>query len=169
THMHNFITRLNYESTIALKQYGHVRYLKNMSDAFLKYLLFTEEAKLTARVQGNESFVREFTERGPRDQHGRSLRDFDLRTRLFKYPCSYLIYTDAFEALPTAMKEHLYQRLWDILAGGDRSAAFASLSEQTRRDILEILIATKPGLPAYWKLQNGTNARAAAADAKPRS
>jgi hypothetical protein len=151
THMHNFITRLNYESKIALQQYGHVRYLKTISEAFLKYLLFTEETPLTAQIQGDPQFVREFSERGPRDKQGRSLRDFDLKTRLFKYPCSYVIYSDAFDALPGPMKEHLYKRLWEILSGQDTTPAFASLDSKTRRDILEILTATKEGLPSYWK------------------
>jgi hypothetical protein len=151
THMHNFITRLNYESTMALKQYGHVRYLKSISEAFLKYLLFTEEAKLAAPVQGDPQFVREFTERAARDKQGRSLRDFDLTTRLFRYPCSYVIYSEAFDALPEPTREHLYKRLWEILTEQDTSPTFASLDSKTRRNILEILMATKPGLPSYWK------------------
>jgi hypothetical protein len=153
THMHNFITRLQYESKLALQQYGHVRYLKTVSEAFLKYLLFTEEAKLTAPVSGDPQFVREFVEKGPQDGSGRSLREFDLRTRLFKYPCSYVIYTEAFDALPGPTKEHLYKRLWEILNGQDVSGAYATLDAKTRRAILEILIATKPGLPGYWKPQ----------------
>lgn len=153
THMHNFITRLHFESKIALQQYGHVRYLKTVAEAFLKYLLFTEEAKLTAPVSGDPQFVREFTEKGPRDSRGRSLRDFDLNTRLFKYPCSYLIYTEAFDALPGPMKDHLFKRLWEILNGQDATGNFASLDAKMRREILEILIATKPGLPDYWKAQ----------------
>lgn len=151
THMHNFLTRLNYESTIAMKQYGHVRYLKSVSEAFLKYLLFTEETPLTAPVKGNERFTQDFAARGPRDAKGRSLRDFDLKTRLFKYPCSYLIYSDAFAGLPAPMKEHIYQRLFDILTGKDSTPGYASLDPATRRDILEILKATKTDLPAYWR------------------
>ena len=150
-HMHNFITRLNYETTMQLKQYGHVRYLKNTAESFLKYLLFAEEAALTNNVQGSAEFAKTFTSRGPRDKRGRSLRDFDLQTRLFKYPCSYLIYSDAFDALPVAMKEHLYSRLWEILSGKDQSATYASLSAATRRAIREILAETKRDLPDYWK------------------
>jgi len=150
-HMHNFITRLNYETTMQLKQYGHVRYLKNTAESFLKYLLFAEEAPLTNTVQGSAEFVKDFTSRGPRDKRGRSLRDFDLQTRLFKYPCSYLIYSDAFDALPAPMKEHLYSRLWEILTGKDQSATYASLNPSTRRTIREILAETKRDLPAYWR------------------
>jgi hypothetical protein len=151
THLHNFITRLQYEATMALQTYGHLNYLKNISEAFLKYLLFTEEAPLTAAIRGTSGFVKDFATLGPRDRQGRSLRDFDLQTRLFKHPCSYLIYSEAFEALPEKMKAHLYQRLWDILSGKDTNPDFEKLTSDDRRAILEILCDTRPGLPDYWK------------------
>jgi len=151
THMHNFITRLNYAATIALQQYGHVNYLKSINDAFLKYLLFTEEAPLTAPITGTSDFAHWFATRGPTDRQGRSLRQFDLQTRLFKYPCSYLIYSEAFEDLPAAIKEALYQRLWDILSGHDTSPDFEGISVESKHAILQILLDTKTGLPAYWK------------------
>jgi hypothetical protein len=151
THMHNFITRLGYEATLAVHQYGHVNYLKSATEAFLRYLLFTEEAALTEPVAGASDFSREFAAQGPRDRAGRSLREFDLRTRLFKYPCSYLIYSDGFDRLPDKMKERLYHRLWEILSGSDSGPDFQRLLPATRRAILEILVDTKPGLPAYWK------------------
>jgi len=96
THMHNYITRLNYEATMALQTYGHLNYLKNVIEAFLKYLLFTEETPLTAAIHGSSPFAKDFTARGPRDKRGRSLRDFNLHSRLFKHPCSYAC--DHFEA-----------------------------------------------------------------------
>ena len=151
THMHNFITRLHYESTMALQSYGHLKYLRGVSESFLKYLLFTEETPLTSAVSGTSPFAKEFAEMGPRDRRGRSLRDFDLQTRLFKYPCSYLIYSEAFDRLPEQMKAHLYQRLWEILTGKDKTAEFASLTPETRQAIVEIVRETKPGLPDYWK------------------
>jgi hypothetical protein len=156
THMHNFITRLNYEATMHLQQYGHVRYLKNTAESFLKYLLFAEEVTLTNSIHGSAEFAKDFTSRGPRDQRGRSLRDFDLHTRLFKYPCSYLIYSDAFDALPAPMKEHLYQRLGAILSGKDQSATYASLSLATRQAIREILAETKGDLSDFWKKESVT-------------
>lgn len=151
THMHNFITRLNYESTIALRQYGHINYLKNILEAFVRYLLFAEEAAFGSSIQGSPAFARRFEDRGPKDQQGRSLRQFDLQTRLFKYPCSYLIYSKAFDQLPTKVKESLYQRLWDILSGKDASETYQHLSAETKKAILEILADTKTDLPAYWK------------------
>ncbi|HAM73748.1 MAG TPA: hypothetical protein DCM86_19100, partial [Verrucomicrobiales bacterium] len=92
-----------------------------------------------------------FAAQGPCDHQGRSLRQFDLQTRLFKYPCSYLIYSDAFDALPDKLRERLYQRLFDILTGKDSGADFASIPGPTRQAVLEILRETKKGLPDYWK------------------
>jgi len=151
THMHNFITRLNYDSTIALKQYGHVRYLRSATEAFVRYLLFAEEAPLTSPVRGNSAFAREFAAQGKRDRRGRSLRDFDLNTRLFKYPCSYLIYSEAFEALPKEIREKIYARMFEILSGKDPGADYQKLSPESRRGVLAILADTKPGLPPEWK------------------
>jgi len=152
THMHNFLTRLNYESTIALQQYGHINYLKNITEGFLRYLLFTEEAPLGSPVRGSENFTRGFSAKGPRDKQGRSLREFDLQTRLFKYPCSFLIYSDAFESLPDVVKTRIYQRLWDILSGKDTAAEWQKIPDETRQAIREILADTKPDLPGYWKV-----------------
>jgi hypothetical protein len=149
-HMHNFLTRLNYEATIALQQYGHINYLKNVIEAFLKYLLFVEEAPLTSPVKGSDAFATRFADVGPKDRQGRSLRQFDLQTRLFKHPCSYLIYSDAFDALPDKLKARIYERLWDILNGNDSSEAFQALAPESRRAIREILAETKKDLPACW-------------------
>jgi hypothetical protein len=151
THMHNYITRLHYEAQIALKQFGHLNYMKSKIDAFLRYMLFTEEAVLTEPVRGSTAFARNFAAAGPRDKKGRSLREFDLQTRLFKYPCSYLIYSEPFQALPKELREIVYQRLWKILNGEDASADFRNLPTERRVAVREILAQTKAGLPKYWK------------------
>lgn len=151
THMHNFITRLNFETAITLHTYGHIRYLKHIEESFLKSLLFTEEAPLTNAVSGDAKFAEIFENTGPKDRLGRSLRQFDLQTRLFKYPCSFLIYSEAFESLPDVMKQDLYQRLYDILTRKDTNPEFQNVSAASRQAILEILRDTKPGLPEYWK------------------
>lgn len=151
THMQNFLTRLNYEGTIALKQYGHVRYLKSITEAFVKYLLFAEEAEMKAPIQGNSSFARDFMAAGPRDSKGRSLRQLNLKSRLFEFPCSYTIYSDAFDALPKPIKEKVYARLFEILSGKETSADYQKLTPESRRAIMEILADTKPDLPSEWR------------------
>ena len=150
THMHNYITRLNYEATMMLKTYGHVKYLRSVLEGFLKYMLFTEEAPLHQRVRGTSPFESEFEKLGPFDNRGRSLREFDLEKRMFKYPCSFLIYSEAFDALPIEARERVYERLYEILSGQDQSEAFARLSATDRQNILEILRDTKKDLPEYW-------------------
>lgn len=151
THMHNYLARLNYEATIALKTYGHVNYLRSIVDGFVRYLLFVEEAPLTAKVTGASTFQADFEKLGRKDSKGRSLREFDLSERMFKYPCSYLIYSEAFDSLPSPVKEKVYARLFDVLTGKESSEAYEALSSDSRRAILEILAETKSDLPDYWK------------------
>ena len=165
--MHNLITLANYQAKIAVhyarainKALGEpentisestARRFQGPAEDLVKYMLFVEEAPLSEPVQGTTTFARDFTARGPRDKQGRSLRDLNLKTRLLEYPCSYLIYSKAFDALPALVKDHVYRRLWDVLTGKDQSPEFARRTPEERKAILEILRDTKPGLPEYWK------------------
>jgi hypothetical protein len=166
TEMHNRLTRANFQTRQALydeaefnKALGRpadyrsdstLRRIKNAGEPVVQYMLFCEEAPLTDPIKGLSGFAEEFVKRGPRDGQGRSLRDFDLKRRLFAYPCSYVIYSEAFEALPVAVKDYVLRRLWEVLSGKDASKEFAHLSTADRQAILEILRATKPNLPDYW-------------------
>ena len=93
-------------------------------------------------MKGTSDFAAEFAARGPFDSHGRSLRQFDLQRRLFRYPCSFLIYSDAFMAMPDGVKSRVWKRLDEILSGADMSAKFAHLSPEDRDAIREILLET---------------------------
>ena len=124
----------------------------------VKYMLFADEAPLTAPVTGVSTFTMTFPQRGPRDKQGRSLRDFDLKTRLFRYPLSYMIYSAAFDALPDMARERVYRRIFEVLTGKDQSKTFARLSAENRRAALEILRETKPNLPAYEHARFGSGA-----------
>ena len=117
----------------------------------LTYMLFANEAFSSEPVKGVSTFSKTFPQRGPRDRKGRSLRDFDLETRLFRYPLSYMIYDPAFDAMPEWSKDRIYRRLYDVLTGKDTDPKFARLSAPDRQAILEILRDTKTGLPSYWK------------------
>ncbi len=120
-------------------------------EPLVKYVLFCEEAKLTEPIAGTLEFAREFAARGPFDAQKRSLREFDLKSRMFRYPLSYQIYSTQFDGLPAVAKDRVYRRLWEVLSGQDQSPAFAHLSKDDRRAVLEIVRATKAGLPDYWK------------------
>ncbi len=150
-HMHDYVARLNIEARQMLAAYGHVRYMRAQVDAFLRYLLFTEEFPLTGKIEGNPEFIRDFTARAIRDTKGRSLRDFDLHTRMFKYPCSSLIYSPSFDAISAPIKEVILRKLHGILTGENDEAQFARLTPEDRKAILEILLETKKTLPDYWR------------------
>ena len=117
---------------------------KETGERLLEAMLFSKAVPLTAPVQGTSNFTAEFSALGPRDSSGRSLRDFDLKTRLFRYPLSYLIYSKAFDGLPQPVKTYVYQRLREVLSGKDQGSAFSHLSASDRKAILEILTETKP-------------------------
>jgi hypothetical protein len=127
------------------------RRIESAGDALAKYLLFSGEAKLEGPVSGTSEFAKEFAARGPFDKRGRSLRQFDLKTRLFKYPCSYLVYSKAFTDLPGEVKAHALKRMHAVLTGKDTSDAFAHLTATDRKAVLEILRDTMNDLPEYWK------------------
>ncbi len=161
TQMHNLITQTTYKTRLALFA-AEKNNTESISDEarkqfevpaeqLVKYLLFTNEAKLDAPIVGNTSFTEEFAARGPHDSRGRSLRQFDLQTRIFRYPCSYLIYSETFDAIPAPAKQYIYRRLFEVLSGHDQSPEFSNLSAKDRRAILEILVDSKPGLPAEWR------------------
>ncbi len=116
------------------------------------YLLFIDETKLTGRVRGGSGFAERFSSIGPRDRKGRSLYELDLNRRLMKYPCSYLIYSPAFDALPPGAKDPIYRRLWQVLSGQERAERYRSaLSLADRQSIVEILRDTKKDLPSYFQ------------------
>ena len=107
-------------------------------------LLFCNETKLTAEVTGSVIFATDFTSNGPRDSQGRSLRDFDLKTRMFKYPCSYLIYSPSFDVLQKPLRIEICRQLHAILSATETSDDYPHLDARTRSDILAILRETKP-------------------------
>lgn len=155
TQMTNSITRVGWQARIA-EHDGKTDDLARAQigsaiEAMVTYMLFVDEVLLPAPIQGVSTFTKTFPQRGPRDRQGRSLRDFDLQKRLFRYPLSYMVYSAAFNALPDNVLERVYQRLYDVLTGKDESKKFAKLSQADRHAILDILQDTKPNLPAYWR------------------
>lgn len=167
TRMTNLITRVGYETRMALHEQQAInkslgepedklsdsarRRIDNAAEALLKYLLFADEALLDSPVRGASTFAKDFEARGPRDRRGRGLRDLDLKSRMFRYPCSYLIYSPAFDSLPAPARDRIYRRLWEVLTGADKTPLFARLTPADRSAIYEILSETKRGLPDYWR------------------
>jgi hypothetical protein len=154
TQMMNHLTRVAWEARVAAatpSRDAESRVIEAAADV-AAYMLFLDEAPLTGPVKGASGYAEWFSSQGPRDPQGRSLREFDLTRRLFKYPCSYLIYSEAFDALPPTAKRAVYARLYDVLSGkvpavrGQRVPAPAE-----RRAIIDILRATKSDLPENFR------------------
>lgn len=154
TRMVNLLTRLGWQSRIAAHDGAKAGvlppYVRDTAQELVDYMLFVDEAPLPSPIRGASSFTKDFQSKGPRDSKGRSLRDLDLTRRLLRYPCSYMIYTEGFDALPPAAKSLVYQRMWAILSGSAAGGEYSKLSSGDRRAIVEILHETKPGLPDYF-------------------
>ena len=115
-------------------------------DKLVDHLLFLDEAAFPGPIKGSSGFAEIFEAAGPRDHCGRSLRQLDLDRHLMRYPCSYMIYSKAFDALPAPVKDAVYRRIWRILKG----ELPTPISREDRNAVMEILRDTKPGLPAYF-------------------
>jgi hypothetical protein len=163
TQMMNLLTRIGWEARAADPRLHPpftssaetdermAQMMRSIAVEVVDYMLFIDEAPLAGRVQGTSGFVERFSQAGPRDTKGRSLRDLDLTRRLLKYPCSYLIHSPAFDALTPAAKEPIYRRMWEVLSGEEGGERYRrALSREDRQAILEILRETKTGLPAYF-------------------
>jgi hypothetical protein len=128
-----------------------IRTIQRAGDELVDALLFVGEAKLTAPIKGVSGFSESFARKGPRDGSGRSLREFDLNQRLFRYPCSYLIYSDSFNQLPTEVRDYVWQQLADILTAEKPPEKFSHLSAGDRQAIVEILRDTIADLPKSFQ------------------
>jgi hypothetical protein len=137
-HATNLITRAGWEFRIGSP---HVR---EAVDELVDYLLFVDEAPFPHAIKGSATFAEVFAAEGPRDRNGRSLREFDLTTRLFRYPLSYMIYSPGFEGLPGEVKAMARTRLETVLSGKDLHEKYAHLTPATRRAIQQILADTLP-------------------------
>ncbi len=118
------------------------RRLARNGERLVRYLLFADEFKLTAKVAGTSGFQKIFSKLGPHDKKGRSLRELELTTRLFRYPCSYMIYSPAYRRLPKMTSKFVKTRLEEILSAPKPVVGYGHLSEENRRAILEILTET---------------------------
>jgi hypothetical protein len=162
--MMNLFTRLGWQTRYALSPQGaskpgrnpkgldfNQKYLGDTVNDLVDYMFFVDEAPLANRIQGTSGFAEKFSGEGPHDSQGRSLRQLDLERRLMRYPCSYMIYSEAFDALPAEARDAVYQRMWQILSGKDNRAKYARFSVTDRQAVVQILRETKKDLPNYFQ------------------
>ena len=157
--MINLMIRVGWETRVAMDQLGKSPQEKAIAERLIQadaaeladYMLFVNEASMSGKFESTSGFQTQFVAGGPKDSKGRSLRQLDLDKRLMRYPCSYMIYSPAFDGLPNAAKDAIYAKLWSVLSGRDKSRKYSHLTPDIRSAIVGILLETKPGLPAYFK------------------
>ena len=110
-------------------------------------LLFTDETDLGEEIAGGSEFARRFSESGPRDPEGHTLRELRLHHRLFKYRCSHMIHSPSFAGLSPALRRTTLLRLAEALGGEEPGGPAAHLAPGERRRIASHLAATLPGWP----------------------
>lgn len=163
TQMHNTLTKNNFIVRRTLYEHQQLEPAKaeaerkeleltidNAAKSIVEYMLFLNETPLTSEIKPSTRFTTVFARRGPDDKQQRSLRTFNLQTRLFEYPCSYMIYSDAFATLEPALRNRVYNRLWTTLNAKAGSDEFAHLSNELRAAIRQIIRETVGDLPTVW-------------------
>jgi hypothetical protein len=164
THIQNLITRLNFKARTLLAGAGadspaaprswagiserERPRVQALIEPLVRALFFHEAAPFASRIGGGSGFTAGFQSRGPRTGSGESLRDLELGTRLFRYPLSFQIYSEHFEALPAYALDYIHARIGEVLDGKDTTGIGASISTADRAAIRRILIETWPALAA---------------------
>lgn len=118
-------------------------------DKVVDYLLFREETPIP-EVSCDPGFRRAFNANRITDSRNRSLKDLQLKGRIFENRCSYMIYSPTFEQFPPMLKGAIYERIHEILTAPGPIEGFEYLGKAEKRRILEILHETKDDLPAGW-------------------
>jgi hypothetical protein len=160
TFVQNLITRTAYKNAVVMSRDGRdpkaasrtwagldardQAALKVIMEPLLRALFFADAVPLTGQVVTSSGYTERFAQRGPHDAEGRSLRDLQLERRLFRYPLSYMIYTESFNALPAYALDYLDTRIAAVLNGSDRSGIADKLSAEDRKAISQILVETLP-------------------------
>lgn len=118
------------------------RVIASNAGRIVRQMLYCSEVQLTEPVKGTDLFIEQFRANRKKDTQGRSLKDFDLQSRLFKYRCSYMVYSQAYELMHPLLKEAVIDKLRGVLEGGGDPSVYGHLDAAERQAILEILQAT---------------------------
>jgi hypothetical protein len=154
----NQITRVNYKVRTVMAREGHgpaphswadasprdQAQIRTMIEPLVRALFCADAVQLEDRIQSTSGFAARFSAQGPRDRRGRGLRELDLNRRLFRYPLSYLIYSEHFDALPDYVLDYIGMRIAEVLNGTDTTGVSSRLTAAEREAIAQILMDTKP-------------------------
>lgn len=148
-HGHNLITRVSMEHQLRLKS--------DVEERLVRYLLFMDEAELAGPLKGTTDYQAWFEKQGRCDSQGRSLKQFDLKTKLFHHRLSYLIYTDSFNQMPAPARLRILREIHAFLNATEQELVQKwevdpdDFPHQERQAIVQIVAETLDELPEFWK------------------
>lgn len=153
---HNLITsaKLNYKrSRYFQKSFGSQdeldspagmswRTADTSAQEIVEAFLFTDEVEIPGDgAEGGEAFQKAFAKNAVRDSKNKSLRTLRLFQRLFKYRCSYMIHSLAFQSLPPMVRTRVLHHLREALADETQN----HLGSREKAVIYRHLSETVPG------------------------
>ena len=105
----------------------------------IKYCLFRDEPTLENFQMNETKYFRNYFERTHQNTH--QLRKLDLKTRLFKTRCSYMLGSRVFNELPDSFKITFLDSLKEAIS--NKESAYANLTDhlglEERKTILKVL------------------------------
>jgi len=118
------------------------------ADILTRYLLFTNEVRLpTGGIEGDPALKAHFLKNARKTKLGVSLRQFNLRTHLFKYRCSYMIHSVTFSGLPGPLKKRVLLNLRAALDPVKSHPASGHIPAGEKKAIGLILASTLDNYP----------------------
>jgi hypothetical protein len=120
--------------------------IEKLARAIVRYALFADEVPLPAAIAGDAAFKAAFLSTRKPAANGAALKDFDLRTRLFKLRCSYKVYSPSFTGMPPELKTRVHRLLARALDGAEPEFTYLPAAE--RAAIRTILVETLPDFAA---------------------
>jgi hypothetical protein len=117
--------------------------MRAMIEPLVRALFFADAAPLKDRVKGGSGFSERFSDLAPGGVSG-SLRELDLQTRVFRYPLSYMVYSEAFDALPEYARDYVSARIVEVLRGRDSTGLSAAMAPTDRDAVMSVLTETSP-------------------------
>jgi hypothetical protein len=127
-----------------------IKLLEVHATRIIRYSLFADEATLPpGGIEPDESFASAFLQKRRPSSDGDALRDLDLSTRLFKFRCSYLVFSPLFQNMPAVLRERVFEKLAAALRP-ESPGDYAYLPDEEKAAIRKILKETLPELPVGW-------------------
>ncbi|TWT75265.1 hypothetical protein [Allorhodopirellula solitaria] len=131
---YNLLTQANFVTQHALWQAdgealdpAQRQRISKAIEPLAEYLCFRDEVPLIAPIGGVGNYTSDFSRVGHANSP-RILRQFELRTRLFQYPLSYLVASETFTNLNPVLQSAIATAIWDRI---DETSGLADLISQS--------------------------------------